>query len=84
MPRYYFDVQQNSHIELDATGFIIPPGQDVGQHALRIMTEVLLSAPSGRRHSISIGVRDERGAQIYSGNLVYRSGDPVRSNPFVG
>lgn len=73
MPRYFFDIEDNGHVNLDAEGLEISSEKHVRDEAIRLLPELAGDElPDGPEHFFWVKVRDESGAYIFQASLELR------------
>ena len=70
MPRFYFDLDENSRLAGDTEGDELADREAARQEALLILTEAASTLPVRRTGAeITVRVRDEAGRKIYRATL---------------
>ncbi|PDQ18363.1 hypothetical protein CN311_25210 [Mesorhizobium sanjuanii] len=74
MERFYFDLYNTEHTQMDGEGQLFPTRERAGMEALRILHDVARDEVSdGDNLKIVVKVRDANGDQIFEASLVLAS-----------
>ncbi len=73
MPRYFFDIRNNSGFTRDGFGDEFDSFEDARTQAQTLLPDIAREELlDGELHQISCDVRDEGGTTVYRGELTYR------------
>ena len=73
MPRYFFDVRDNSGFNRDEFGDVFGSFDEARIQAQSLLPDIAREElPDGELHQITCDVRDEAGETVYRGELTYR------------
>jgi hypothetical protein len=74
MQRFYFDVYNTEHSQMDSDGQLFASRERAGMEALRILQDVARDEmPVGQRLNITVKVLDERRDQVFEASLTLDS-----------
>lgn len=74
MPRYFFDVSENSSLTIDDEGSLLPNVQAVRKEVMRTLPELAAQLHPDRPNiRISVRVRDDDGLGIFEASLTVNS-----------
>ena len=74
MERFYFDVYNNEHTQMDCEGQLFATRERAGMEALRILHDVAHDEmPGGDRLKITVKVRNARRKKIFEASLTLDS-----------
>ena len=73
MPRYFFDVRNNSGFTRDEAGEEFVNFEEARAQAQALLPDIVREElPDGELHQISCDVRDDAGTLVYRGELTFR------------
>jgi len=74
MQRFYFDVYNTEHSQMDSDGQLFASRERASMEALRILQDVARDEmPVGQRLNITVKVLDERRDQVFEASLTLDS-----------
>ena len=74
MQRFYFDVYNTEHSQMDSDGQLFATRERASMEALRILQDVARDEmPVGQRLNITVKVLDERRDQVFEASLTLDS-----------